>query len=444
METFDVVVVGGGPGGCAAALAAARSGASVVLLEADEQVGGNAARSTGYVAFSDFAMQEEIGADDSPEQFLADMQAEVGRQIHRYGVIFDDDLARHFADNSAATYRELIELGFRFDRFLPRPVQHTVDRMVSVADTAMFTTCYQSALADAEVDIRYRSRVVRLLQDGDQVTGVATETARQYGASNGVVLAAGGYQANSGLRTRFQPEAESATPYLGSDLCRGDGHIMGLAVGGDLINMTMIPPLVMVGSALVEDAIAVNRSGCRFHDEAGPYDDRVAALKAQPGQRAWYVFDSRTAQAKAQLVDEMPEPAVGGATPAELAAAIGCDVNNLSQTLGRWNLTVVSGTDRDPEFGRVIFGDPRTGIVKPPLWAAPMVVGINFPAGGFRVTADMQVLDVFGDPISGLYAVGDCVGGVSPAIGLGGVKITAALTLGRIAGQAVASVERGS
>ena len=214
---------------------------------------------------------------------------------------------------------------------------------------------------------------------------------------------------------------------------------MGLAVGGDLINMTMIPPLVMVGSALVEDAIAVNREGHRFHDEAGPYDHRVVAMESQPHQQAWYLFDNRIAQEKAQLVAEMPESAVSGADAAELSAAIGCEANSLSQTLGRWNHTVQSGTDRDPEFGRVIFGEPRTGIVEPPLWAAPMVVGINFPAGGFRVNAEMQVLDVFGDVIPGLYAVGDCVGGVSPAIGLGGVKITAALTLGRVAGQVVAN-----
>lgn len=442
METFDAVVVGGGPGGSAAALVAARSGASVVLLEADKHLGGNAARSTGYLAFADFDMQAGNGADDSPEDFLADMQAEIDRQKHRYGLIFDTDLARRYAEDSAATYQELIELGFRFDRFLPRPVQHTVDRMVSVADTAMFTTCFESALADAGVDVRYKTRAVRLLQDGDRVTGVSTDTARQFNAANGVILAAGGYQANPDLRSRFQPEAQASTPYLGTDLCRGDGHIMGLAVGGDLINMTMIPPLIMVGSALVEDSIAVNEHGHRFHDEAGPYDDRVAALDAQPDQQAWYVFDNRIAQAKAQLVDEMPEPAVSGATPAELAAAIGCDADSLADTLDRWNQTVVSGADRDPEFGRVIFGEPRSGIVEPPLWASPMVVGINFPAGGFRVNADMQVLDVFGDPIAGLYAVGDCVGGVSPAIGLGGVKITAALTLGRIAGRVAANGRR--
>ena len=440
MEAFDVVVVGGGPGGSAAALVAARNGASVVLLEADKQLGGNAARSTGYLAFADFGMQAENGADDSPEDFLADMQAEIDRQKHRYGLSFDAELARRYAQESAATYEELIKLGFRFDRFLPRPEQHTVERMVSVADTAMFTTCFESALADAGVDVRYRSRAVRLLHDSEhRVTGVATDTCRRFEAANGVILAAGGYQANPDLRSRFQPEAKASTPYLGSELCRGDGHIMGLAVGGDLINMTMIPPLVMVGSALVEDSIAVNRQGHRFHDEAGPYDDRVAALEAQTDQQAWYVFDNRIAQEKAQLVDEMPEPAVSGATPAELAGAVGCEADCLADALARWNHTVQSGTDRDPEFGRVIFGEPRTGIVEPPLWAAPMVVGINFPAGGFRVNADMQVLDVFGDAIPGLYAVGDCVGGVSPAIGLGGVKITAALTLGRIAGQAVAN-----
>ena len=438
METFDVVVVGGGPGGSAAALAAARRGVSVVLLEADKQLGGNAARSTGYVAFADFDMQSDIGADDSPEGFLADMQAEIDRQKDCYGLIFDVDLARRYAEDSAATYRELIDLGFRFDRFLPRPVQHTVDRMVSVADTAMFTTCFERALADAGVEVRYMTRATRLLRDGDRISGVATDEERPLGATKGVILAAGGYQANPDLRARYQPEAKASTPYLGSELCRGDGHIMGVAVGGDLINMTMIPPLVMVGSALVEDSIAVNQHGHRFHDEAGPYDDRVAALEAQINQQAWYVFDDRVAQAKAQLVAEMPEPPVSGATPAQLASAIGCDADTLVETLARWNQTVQSGTDRDPDFGRVIFGEPRTGIVEPPLWAAPMVVGINFPAGGFRANADMQVLDVFGQPIAGLYAVGDCVGGVSPAIGLGGVKITAALTLGRIAGQVAA------
>tara|TARA_B100001175_G_C19424526_1_gene597867 strand:- start:886 stop:1173 length:288 start_codon:yes stop_codon:yes gene_type:complete len=68
-----------------------------------------------------------------------------------------------------------------------------------------------------------------------------------------------------------------------------------------------------------------------------------------------------------------------------------------------------------------------------------MIVGINFPAGGFRVTKDMQVINVFGEPIKGLFAVGDCAGGLGPVIGMGGMRITPALTLGRVAGKNIAT-----
>ncbi|MBM3345743.1 MAG: FAD-dependent oxidoreductase [Betaproteobacteria bacterium] len=43
---FDVVVVGAGPGGMSAAVAAADHGASVVVLEALDEIGGNASWST--------------------------------------------------------------------------------------------------------------------------------------------------------------------------------------------------------------------------------------------------------------------------------------------------------------------------------------------------------------------------------------------------------------
>ena len=68
-----------------------------------------------------------------------------------------------------------------------------------------------------------------------------------------------------------------------------------------------------------------------------------------------------------------------------------------------------------------------------------MIVGINFPAGGFRVSSDMQVLNVYGEPIPNLFAVGDCAGGLGPVIGMGGMRITPALSLGRIAGRRIAT-----
>ncbi|MGI9623187.1 MAG: FAD-binding protein, partial [Acidimicrobiales bacterium] len=261
----------------------------------------------------------------------------------------------------------------------------------------------------------------------------------EYRAGKAVVLAAGGYQANPELRTRYQPRSLSDTPYLGTDHDRGDGHLMGQAVGGDLINMTMIPPLIMVASALVEDSIAVNLSGTRFHDEAGPYDDRVGELREQDQGLAWYIFDDRVAQQKSQLIDEMPFDPATANTLEELATQIGCDPVGLVEAVRAWNETVTSGVDKDPAFGRVIFPEPRMGIVEAPFHASRMVEGINFPAGGFRVTTDAQVIDVFGEPIPGLFAVGDCAGGLSCTIGLGGMRITGALSLGRIAGRAIAT-----
>ena len=447
-DRADVVVVGGGPGGCAAALEGARAGASVILLEALNSVGGNAARSTGYMAFADFEAQHSAGIVDSPEDYLADMVAEAALQEERYGVLFDTELARLYAEQSADAYRFLVDLGFRFGRFVPRPRQHTIDRMMDVADVATFRSLFAAALTEAGVDVRHGVRARRLTTRSGRVTGVVAEPhggaapAETIEARGGVVLAAGGYQANHALRARYQPDYMARTPYLGVDSDQGDGHLMGQAVGGDLINMTMIPPLVMVASALVEDSIAVDPGGRRFHDEAGPYDERVAALEQVADRRAHYVFDDRVRALRHDLIEQMPRPAVSAPSLTELAALIGCPPGTLADTVEGWNETVTSGAAQDPAFGRVVFGKPRLPISQPPYWASPMIVGVNFPAGGFRVSLDCEVFDVFGDVIPGLFAVGDCVGGIAPAIGLGGVKISSAVTLGRIAGRVAAGGER--
>ncbi|MDG2300785.1 MAG: FAD-dependent oxidoreductase [Acidimicrobiales bacterium] len=434
----DVIVVGGGPGGMAAALEAANNGSSVILLEADTQIGGNAARSTGYLAFQNFDMQTQEGIDDSAKIFVQDMAAEISRQTEKYGITFDEELAWLFSEESSDTYSWLCDLGFEFNRFLPRPKQHSVNRMVDVKDTAMFTYLFEKALTTAGVEVVTETRVRRLLVVNDSVAGVQTNT-DTYIANRGVLLATGGYQANPEIRIKYQPEVMASTPYLGTKHDVGDGHIMGQAVGGDLINMTMIPPLIMVGSALVEESIAVNLEGERFHDEAGPYDYRVDQLAKQRDRLAWYIFDDRAFRNKKQLIDEMPEEPISAHTLEELAGKLGCDGHGLNTCVDEWNSLVASTETKDPKFGRVIFPDPRIGILEQPFHASRMVVGLNFPAGGFRVSGDMQVLNVYGEPIQNLFAVGDCTGGLGPVIGMGGMRITPALTLGRIAGRKIAT-----
>ena len=210
---------------------------------------------------------------------VSDARAEVERQRELYGIVWDEALTRLYAARSAAVYRFLRKYGVSFERLIERPLQHTVHRMAKLDDTFALRPAYQKAFDERGVTVHLQTRGTQLVTEAGRVTGILAEDAkgirRHYAARRGVVLTTGGYQAGAKLRRRYQPEHLALTPYLGVSTCRGDGHLMGQSVGGDLINMTMVQPLVMVASSFVEDAIAVNLSGERFHDEAGPYDDRV-------------------------------------------------------------------------------------------------------------------------------------------------------------------------
>ena len=77
----DVVIVGAGPAGMAAAASAAEAGASVVVLESDNCIGGNAIRSNGYLAFvGDDEDQGAVAIQIGDLGFTTD-----GRQLRNFG-----------------------------------------------------------------------------------------------------------------------------------------------------------------------------------------------------------------------------------------------------------------------------------------------------------------------------------------------------------------------
>ncbi len=439
----DVIVLGAGPGGMAAVAAAAAAGASVIAVEARAHIGGNAVWSTGYLSFVDSQMQRQQGIADSEGLFVSDARRIYEQAEERYGLVWEEPLVRLWARESAETYRILIDRGVRFSRFIPRPKLHSVDRMAATVDTWDFQRAFQPDFDLPAVTTLLGTSARRLLREGNRVSGVVVTDAedgdhqRVVRARHGVILATGGYQANPALRHRHQPGYLAEGPYLGVETSRGDGHLLGQAVGGDLVNMGYLAPLVIVSSSLVEDAIAVNAAGERFHDEAGPYEQRVEALLAQPGRRAHYVVDATVAAEKQALLEQMPRPAQPADTLEQLAVAIGCPPRALVETVAAWN-AMLRGGGTDERFERVVMPPGRRAIETPPFSAVEMLVGVNFSGGGFRVTEQMQVIDVFGDPIAGLYAAGDCVGALGPLADLGGMHICGALTFGRLAGSSAA------
>ncbi|KAK4938330.1 hypothetical protein LTR10_021214 [Elasticomyces elasticus] len=375
-QTTDLVVIGTGPGGLAAVGSAVEAGADVVAVEAYKDIGGNGTWSTGWVAFVDSQLQREQGIKDSVDLFMQDCEKLVDESAKIYGLEWDPVLARLYAQESPRLYDILVRRGVNFTRLIKRPLQTTVPRLAAVESTDQFARAFEPDFAGPKVRTYVNSTAVRLITDGTRVTGVrvrpndASQPAFNVFARRGVILASGGYQANAALQRHYQP-ADVDAWYPGLPTCRGDGHVLGQAVGGELINMTMIPPIVAVASALTDEAIAVNARGNRFHDEAGPYQYRVEKLKQQPDQLGHYIFDNTTCTRQKRYVNQLNGQVHHADTLEHLARLINIPAEALVDTVNKWNSFIASGEKVEPETKRVDF--TARAITDAPFHASRMI-----------------------------------------------------------------------
>src|SRR5580692_966443 len=113
----DVVVIGAGATGLPAAIQAAEGGASVIIIEANSDVGGHAILSGGNVALGGgTSRQKKYGIVDSPDLLFSDLTdwsvvEPNGFPDYRYN---DKEVIRAYADNSAPTLEWLIAHGVIF------------------------------------------------------------------------------------------------------------------------------------------------------------------------------------------------------------------------------------------------------------------------------------------------------------------------------------------
>ena len=73
-------------------------------------------------------------------------------------------------------------------------------------------------------------------------------------------------------------------------------------------------------------------------------------------------------------------------------------------------------------------------IDKPPFEGYAVTCGVTFTFGGLRINNDGQVLDLDHEPIPGLYAAGELVGGIFYFNYPGGTGLTSGSVFGKIAG----------
>ncbi len=487
--TYDVVVIGGGNAAFCAALAARERKERVLVLERapEDESGGNSRFTAGlmrvaYAGVDDLKKvmpdlsAEEIARTDfgtyTEDQFLDDMA-----RVTEYRC--DPDLTEILVKRSLDTVAWMRGKGVRFTAAWGRQAFNIGGRFkfwggLTVEAVGGGPGLVESLTNSAKkhgIDVWYRARVTGLLMDDDGVKGVRV---RREGKTvevmaKSVVLAAGGFQANPEMRARYLGPGWELAKGRGTRFNTGDVIRMALDAGaapaGNWSGCHAVawernaPEFgdLAVGDQFQKHSypwgVYVNATGRRFVDEGAdfrnyPYAKYGGVILRQPGQFAWQIFDAKV---KAQLRDEYKIRQVTKRTANTLEELVkqldDVDAEAALAELKAYNAAVRTDIAFNPNVkdGRGTQGlaIPKSNwantLDTPPYEAYAVTCGITFTFGGLRINTDAQVMSTDGEPIPGLFAAGELVGGIFYFNYPGGTGLTNGAVFGRIAGSNAAA-----
>ncbi len=459
----DVVVIGAGGAGMAAAVTANQAGKSVIVIEKSSKMGGNTILSGGALNAVDEGSETAIANKDSLENHY--------NQTFNGGDQQGDPVLVHTLINNAWSGVEwLMSLGMEF-----QPGVFTVTggmwprahKPVEPEGTGFFKT-YQNYLDTHDgITMVYNTTAKDLIVENNIVTGVTctgeTGNTVTVKATNGVVLATGGFGRNVEMRMKYNevnkkwPTLDESIPSTNTSGITGDGIIMAEAIGANLVQMENIQLLPLgdpkTGSLsgniehAVESRIFVNLEGNRFVNEGGRRDDMTLALFKQPETKMYIVMDSDTYPKGNELnnfgesIDDLVASgrALKADTLEELAALMNVPAENLIAGVEDYNRYCIGGDleGHADSFGRTLFTDTagiNNGINNGPFYATLRVPTVHHTMGGVQINEHAQVIDTNGNVIPGLFAAGEVTGGIHGTNRLGGNALTDTVTFGRIAG----------
>ncbi len=489
MNPFDVVVVGAGNAAMCAALAARETGATVLVLEfaPKELRGGNSAFTAGAmrVVYDDVADLLELMPDLTQselertefgsytrDQFFDDMA-----RITEYRA--NPDLVEILIDRSHETLKWMKNQGVRFMPIYGRQAFEVDGTFRFWGGLTVETVGGGPGLIDSlvaacerqEIEIRYEHRATNLIVRDGQVIGVGVvSNGKQHDiAARSVVLASGGFEANTEWRTRYLGAGWDLAKVRGSRFNIGDGIRMALEIGASpagqwsgahAVQWDMNAPEfgdLAVGDAFQKHSypwgILVNSQGFRFLDEGADFRNYTYAkygseILKQPGQSAWQVYDAKVAHL---LRDEYKIPQVTKVTSDTLDGLAkqmeGMNAEQFIKTVSEYN----SAVENHEVFNATLKDGRRTHglspdktnwantIDQPPFEAYQVTCGITFTFGGLRITKNSEVLGVDSRPIAGLFACGELVGELFYFNYPGGTGLTSGSVFGRIAGTSAAA-----
>lgn len=427
-DEADVVVVGSG-GGLAGAITAAEAGLDVIVLEKMKRVGGSTSMHSGVIACGGgTSIQKAAGITDTPEAYAKYLLACAKGQANEKLVTV---LSTEFRD----TFEWLAGLGIPFSpdnmyctgaeqepycANVTPPVKHGV--IITDKDHPL-----GGALIHDYVAKKAEALGVRLLMEtpatklitnpAGEVIGVGADSGGKsinIKARKGVILAGGGMCNNPEMMAQYMRYGALRTA-AGGRGSTGDTIKMAQAIGADLVNMhesltspTTAVPLGTTTRGLERasfPSIIVNKWGLRYVNEDYHSDTVGKLFQGQEDGLSWQIFDSQSVGA---VKDPNKAALIEANSIEELAEKTGIFQLGLVNTVARWNQYAAKG--EDPDYQK------KGATVKPfsaPFYAfqLPWTIAIVVQYGGIKVDEKCQAINVFGQPISRLFAAGIDAGG---------------------------------
>lgn len=485
-SAWDVLVVGKGNAALCAALAAVDEGASVAMLEAAPvaESGGNSRFAGGVMRFAYDGVEDIQKLCDLPEEEVRDIDWESNTTDEFY-----DDLFRVTSFRTDPALSEIL-------------VTRSLDAMVWLrSQGAHFVPNYrhQSAMVDGKrhffgrmpmwmvgggpglvqdltktagkkgIDIFYETRAVSLIQEDNRVCGVKANTpegAREFRARC-VVLACGGFEANTEWRTRYLGPGWDVAKVRGTRFNVGDGLRMALDIGAcpfgnwsgrHAVSWERYAPefgdLTMPESSYRHSfplSIMINADGKRFVDEGiefynYTYAKYGAEVLKQTNQFAYQVFDAKVKPLLRPEYGDKNVTRIVANSLEDLAAKLdGVNPDGFLKTVSEYNAAIKKDVpfDHSIKDGRGTVGiEPAKSnwanvLDTPPFEAYAVTCGITFTFGGLRTEPETgQVVDVNFHRIPGLYTAGEMLGGLFYFNYPAGTGLVSGTVFGRIAGTA--------
>jgi tricarballylate dehydrogenase len=482
-DKYDVVVVGAGNAAFCAALAAREKAEKVLVLERapEDEAGGNSRFTAGllrivYNGADDLAQLIDLSKEErertdfgtyTAEQFLDDMA-----RVTEYRC--DPDLTEILVKQSFQTMLWMRRKGVRFTAAWGRQAFNLGGKfkfwggltLEAIGGGPGLVESLTNAAKKNGIDVWYKARAVSLLADDDGVHGVVVKRGNKTTEvrAKAVVLAAGGFQANPEWRTRYLGPLWELAKVRGTRFNTGDAIRMALDIGAAPVgNWSGCHAVAWernapeFGDLAVGDqfqkhsypwGIYINAEGKRFVDEGADFRNYTYAkygrvILNQPLQFAWQVFDAKV---KSQLRDEYRIKQVTKVTANTLEELVKkLDDVNAEQALKEikaYNAAVRTDIPFNPNVkdGRRTEGlaidktNWANTIDTPPFEAYAVTCGVTFSFGGLRINTVALVISTDGEPIPGLYAAGELVGGIFWFNYPGGSGLTNGAVFGKIAG----------